>query len=151
MSHVSIRITARLVLLAALVAITTPRFLALVQRPSILALSSPFSKLNPGAMAKRGAASSIGQSAKKGKSKSADAEESGVVTIGGAVHSCGGQRLDSLAATNADSFYKALEPSCCLERGRVLTTATEPKRDDATCVLYWMSRDQVHSIVARIK
>jgi len=76
-------------------------------------------------MPKRSAASSIGNSAKKGKGKSADAE-------------------DSLAASNVESFYKALEPSCFLERGRVLTETTEPKRDDATCVLYWMFRDQVH-------
>ena len=95
-------------------------------------------------MPKRSAASSIGNSGKKGKGKSADAEDSGVVTVGGAVHSCGGQRLDSLAASNVESFYKALEPSCFLERGRVLTETTEPKRDDATCVLYWMFRDQVH-------
>jgi hypothetical protein len=132
----------------ALVAITFPLRFALVQRPSVLASRLLFADRNSRVMAKRGAASAGGlpsKSAKKVGLLVGTAPGDGAVVIGGALHAGGGRRLDSVAATAVgSSVYGALPPHCLLERARLLTAVTEPKRDGATCVMYWMSRDQVH-------
>lgn len=84
-------------------------------------------------------AASEGEDASTTKKRQASSSSSG--EIPGGSHTAGGVLLSTLPATNKAFAY----PDWVLpERGRLLTTTSEPKAG-ANCVLYWMSRDQVYS------